>query len=508
MKKTIASLLFLFAIFAAQQRPALAQSKVIGQRTYTVRNTTPDIGIGNIGSGIGWHRITWNTLGTVSACSVTLQQSTNNTIWTTLIGPQVCTSTGMSVVVMAVVNYIRIDPTSFTGTAGSTVVVHWDGFDEDPAASGGGTVTGITTTGPIVGGPITVTGDISCPTCVTSTAPGIGIAHFAGGTQNVTSSPVNLAGSDVTGQLPIGNVGSTGLIGTAPISIAATGAISCTTCNTSGATIAGSIASPQVAFGSGANTISGDNTFEFNSTTKAVSIGTAPGGFANEGYFNLFGTFPTGSDCDGIGTHCQDYRVVTGNGANGCPYLRLAQDSADATARMNGVAMYEFYCKNTTYSDYSMQVAGATALAAMELRNNGFAQFASSGGTGGNMNFILDSPNSRFDFVGQPVRAPAYTTSTNCTDSAGAAACGSAAAGAFVVDAGATTVVVSTTAVTANSEIFVADSPYLNTRLGVTCNTTIALPTVTAISAGVSFTVTIPVAPITNRACYVYNMVN
>lgn len=41
---------------------------------------------------------------------------------------------------------------------------------------------------------------------VTASAPGVGIAHFAGSTQVVTSSAVNLAGADVTGVLPLANV--------------------------------------------------------------------------------------------------------------------------------------------------------------------------------------------------------------------------------------------------------------------------------------------------------------
>lgn len=101
-----------------------------------------------------------------------------------------------------------------------------------------------------------------------------------------------------------------------------------------------------------------------------------------------------------------------------------------------------------------------------------------------------------------------YSTSTNCSDSAGAAACGAAAAGSVVIDAAATSVVVSTTAVTANSQIFVQYDSSLGTRLGVTCNTTPAIPAVTARTAGTSFTITVPAGPITNPACYSYFIVN
>lgn len=107
-----------------------------------------------------------------------------------------------------------------------------------------------------------------------------------------------------------------------------------------------------------------------------------------------------------------------------------------------------------------------------------------------------------------PVNTPAYQTLTNCADSAGPAACGAAAAGSFVMDAGNTSVVVSTTAVTGNSEIFVQYDSSLGTRLGVTCNTTVALPAVTARTPGVSFTVTVPVGPAVNPACYDFFLVN
>ncbi len=110
---------------------------------------------------------------------------------------------------------------------------------------------------------------------------------------------------------------------------------------------------------------------------------------------------------------------------------------------------------------------------------------------------------------GGRVVGAAVGTATNCADSAGAAACGSAAAGAFVIDAAATATVVSTTAVTANSQIFIFEDSSLNTRLGITCNTGISrIYMVTARTAAASFTVTASVAPVTNPACLNYFIVN
>jgi hypothetical protein len=101
-----------------------------------------------------------------------------------------------------------------------------------------------------------------------------------------------------------------------------------------------------------------------------------------------------------------------------------------------------------------------------------------------------------------------YSTATNCTSSASPAVCGSAADGTVVIAAAATTVVVNTTAVTANSEIFIQYDSSLGTKLGVTCNTTVALPAVTARTPATSFTITVPAAPAVNPACYSYRIDN
>ena len=70
---------------------------------------------------------------------------------------------------------------------------------------------------------------LSCPTCVVASSPGVGLAHFAGGTQTATSSAVNLAGADVTGLLPHANIASTavtpGSYTSANITVAADGSI-------------------------------------------------------------------------------------------------------------------------------------------------------------------------------------------------------------------------------------------------------------------------------------------
>lgn len=56
-----------------------------------------------------------------------------------------------------------------------------------------GTVTSIATSAPLGGGTINSSGTLGCPTCVTASSPGVGIAHFAGSTQAVTSSTIATA---------------------------------------------------------------------------------------------------------------------------------------------------------------------------------------------------------------------------------------------------------------------------------------------------------------------------
>jgi hypothetical protein len=104
--------------------------------------------------------------------------------------------------------------------------------------------------------------------------------------------------------------------------------------------------------------------------------------------------------------------------------------------------------------------------------------------------------------------AAAHLTASNCSSSTNAAVCGSAAAGSFTIAASATSVVVDTTAVTANSQILVTFDASLGTKLGVTCNGTV--PTgigVSARTAGTSFTV-IASAPSSHPACFSYVIIN
>lgn len=111
-----------------------------------------------------------------------------------------------------------------------------------------------------------------------------------------------------------------------------------------------------------------------------------------------------------------------------------------------------------------------------------------------------------------PFNTSSLGSVTNCSSSASPAVCGSAMAGSFVIAASASSVVVDTTAITANSQVLIQADDSLGTKLGVKCNTTASLlaaaPWVSARSAGTSFTVTISAAPSTNPECFNYEVIN
>lgn len=108
---------------------------------------------------------------------------------------------------------------------------------------------------------------------------------------------------------------------------------------------------------------------------------------------------------------------------------------------------------------------------------------------------------------GGNITAPSYATTTNCASTGGT--CGSAASGSVGITNPATTVTISTTAVTANSVIFVFEDSTLGTKLGATCNATLGRTyMVTTRTANTSFIITASATPAANTACLNYLIIN
>jgi hypothetical protein len=100
-------------------------------------------------------------------------------------------------------------------------------------------------------------------------------------------------------------------------------------------------------------------------------------------------------------------------------------------------------------------------------------------------------------------------TTSNCNSSTSPASCGSAPSGSVVLASGGSTLVVNTSAVTVNSQILITEDSSLNSRLGVTCNTTTGrVYSISSRTSGTSFTITSDKNPISNGACLSYWIVN
>ena len=99
-------------------------------------------------------------------------------------------------------------------------------------------------------------------------------------------------------------------------------------------------------------------------------------------------------------------------------------------------------------------------------------------------------------------------TAGNCNSSASPALCASASAGHVVIPAGASSVVVNTTAVTSGSEILITFDTSLGSALSLSCNTNPQQPYVVARMPAANFTFSVPERFIANPGCFSYQIVN
>jgi hypothetical protein len=139
------------------------------------------------------------------------------------------------------------------------------------------------------------------------------------------------------------------------------------------------------------------------------------------------------------------------------------------------------------------------------LSDNEVLEFASS------MNSVDSScgVGQICNVAGHPVVVSSYGTLLNCSSIASPAKCDSAPAGSFVLDVGATTARVNTTAVTANSQILIIEDSSLGTKLGVACNKTSGRTyMITDRDPGRSFAVSSSFAPRDHPACLSFQLLN
>lgn len=140
----------------------------------------------------------------------------------------------------------------------------------------------------------------------------------------------------------------------------------------------------------------------------------------------------------------------------------------------------------------------------LRFRNGSTVCWENAGGSNGLCQST--SPADKFSFDGGVV-TPTYSTSTACASQTGQ--CGSAAAGSFTVPAGSASIVVNTTAVTAQSQIFVQEDTSLNSLLGTSCNPAMGrMYQVTGRAPGVGFTISASTAPAGTPACLSYHIMN
>jgi hypothetical protein len=140
----------------------------------------------------------------------------------------------------------------------------------------------------------------------------------------------------------------------------------------------------------------------------------------------------------------------------------------------------------------------------LRMPNSAGACWENAESTGGLCETVNATDKFQFD---SGVVTSTYGTSTVCSNFQGQ--CGSAAAGWLDIPANSPSVVVYTTTVTAQSQIFLQEDVTIGDSLNVTCNTQIGRTyQITGRTPGVGFRVSASIAPVGNPACLSYHIVN
>lgn len=185
-------------------------------------------------------------------------------------------------------------------------------------------------------------------------------------------------------------------------------------------------------------------------------------------------------------------------------------------ARATGAAGLFYFFGTEGQFRFNPSVSAGTAIftssrpAQMKINANGTfmagGQIDGSPGATGGAGLIVD--NSGNATVLANTQSATYSTASNCLSLASPAVCGAAPTGLVSIAAAATTLTINTTAVTANSRIWLTYSMVGLGGIPPTNITTLPLPYVNAITAGTSFTIILPVAPATNSINVMYGFMN
>lgn len=136
MKKIIGLVLVILVIASVAMIRADLTRSVNLQRTMSTVGAGAVFRSGGvyIGPGLRSHMISWQVSGgTLSACAIKLEKSTDGTTWTDLIVNHICTSNGASAVVEDQAPQIRMNLTTFTRNTGTAVlIVNYGGYIDAP----------------------------------------------------------------------------------------------------------------------------------------------------------------------------------------------------------------------------------------------------------------------------------------------------------------------------------------------------------------------------------------
>jgi hypothetical protein len=197
-------------------------------------------------------------------------------------------------------------------------------------------------------------------------------------------------------------------------------------------------------------------------------------------------------------------QIAGGGGGGGITALTqdvTASGTGSVAATVAGIQTHALPTLATGYLNWTGTTFAYTALGTFATANAATPP-AIGGTTPANGTFAALS--------GQTLTSSLYRTNTNCANGASPAVCAAAPSGAVAVPTGTnSTLVVDTTAVTANSRIMLTEDSSV-TISGTTCNTTLNTGNleVTARTASTSFTITFNGTIGTNPLCVSYSIVN